>query len=40
MTYTSLKLKNNQQHKEQTICDFTSYLDELNNDLSEITHKE
>ena len=40
MAYASLKLKNSQQCKEQTIHDFTSYLNELNDDLSEMTHKE
>ena len=40
ITYTSLKLKNSQQHKEQTIHNFTSYLNELDDDLSEMTHKE
>ena len=38
--YTSLKLKNSQQYKEQTIHNFTSYLNELNDDLSEMTHEE
>ena len=40
MTYTSLKLKNSQQHKEQTICDFASYLNKLNNNLLKMTYKE
>ena len=40
MTYASLKLKNSQYHKEQTIHNFTSYLNELENDLLEMTHDE
>ena len=40
IAYASLKLKNSQQHKEQTVCDFTSYLNKLDDDLSEITHEE
>ena len=40
MTYASLKLKNSQQRKEQTIHNFASYLNELNDDLSEMTHEE
>ena len=40
MTYASLKLKNSQQWKGQTIHDFTSYLNELDDDLSEMTHEE
>ena len=40
MTYVSLKLKNSQQQKEQTICDFASYLNKLNNDLLKMTCEE
>ena len=40
MTYTTLKLKNSQQQKKQTIYNFASYLDELNDNLSKMTYKE
>ena len=40
MTYASLKLKNSQQQKGQTIHDFTSYLNELDDDLLKMTHEE
>ena len=40
MAYASLKLKNSQQRKGQTIRDFASYLDELDDDLPEMTREE
>ena len=40
LVYTILKLKDSKQWKEQTVHDFTNYIEELENDVPEMTSEE
>ena len=40
LVYTTLRLKDSKQQKEQTVCDFANYIEELENNILKMTSEE